>query len=197
MINLTRNEGKALLILFKDITGNHNANSLSKKLGISRVGTMKMLKKLEARRLLKSKQLGKAVFYKPTLEDFYTSKIIETLLIAESREHAERWIDEFKAVYKETEIVLLFGSITRNQKKASDVDVVFIFKKGKYDKVRDFVSKKNKTLFKKIHEIPQTIRDLKDNLRDGNKAMLDAVRTGYVLHGQDALVKVIKNVTGF
>jgi len=195
MVNLTKSEGKVLLKIFKDFSKDYNANSLSKEVGLTPRGALKILKKLKANGLLKSKQLGKAVFYKATLEDHYTSKIIETLLIAEAREHAERWIDEFDDVYKTTEIVLLFGSIIKNPKKASDVDVVFVFRKGKYNKVRDFISKKNKTLFKKIHEIPQTIGDLKDNLKEGNKAMMDAVRTGYVLHGQDVLVKVIKNVT--
>lgn len=196
-MNLTKNEGKAMLILFKDITANYNANSLSKRLDISRVGTMKILKKLEANRLLKSRTLGKAVFYKPNLEDSYTSKIIETLLIAEARKYAERWIDEFRDIYKETEIVLIFGSIVRNPEKAKDIDIMFVFKEEKYNKIRGLVSEKNKTLFKKIHEIPQTMNDLKDNLKEGNKAILDAVKTGYVLHGQDKFVKVIKNVTRF
>lgn len=197
MVNLTESEGKLLLKIFKDFSVDYNANSISREVGLTPRGSLKILKKLEVDKLLRSKQLGKAVFYKATLDDPYTLKVIETLLMAEARKHAEIWIDEFKNIYKETEMILLFGSIIRNPQKANDVDAIFVFKKEKYNKIKNFVSEKNKTLFKKIHEIPQTANDLRDNLKRGNRAMIEAVKTGYVLYGQDNLVKIIKNVTRF
>ena len=197
MVSLSKSEGKVMLRLFKDFSQDYNANSLSKEVGITPRGTLKILKRLEAQELLISKQQGRAVFYKVNLDDKYVSKIVETLLIAEARENAKRWIDEFREVYQDTEIVLIFGSIIKNPKMASDVDVLFVFKKGKYDKVANFVSEKNKILFKKIHEIPQTMSDLKENLNKKNKALIDAVSTGYVLHGQDKLIEIVKNVTSF
>ena len=197
MITLTETEGRVLLKLFKDFSQAYNSNSLSKEIGITPRGTLKILKKLKSNQMLKSKQLGKATFYKPNLDDEYVSKIIEILLIAEARDKAERWIEEFKEIYNSSEIVLLFGSITKNPKEASDIDVIFVFKKRNYKNIADFVEKKNKILFRKIHEIPQTITDLKENLRNGNKAMIDAIKTGYVLHGSEKVVEVMRDVTGF
>ena len=136
MITLTETEGRVLLKLFKDFSQAYNSNSLSKEIGITPRGTLKILKKLKSNQMLKSKQLGKATFYKPNLDDEYVSKIIEILLIAEARDKAERWIEEFKEIYNSSEIVLLFGSITKNPKEASDIDVIFVFKKRNYKNIR-------------------------------------------------------------
>ena len=59
MISSTEKERGALLILFKDFTSYYNANSLSKKLSISRIGSRKILKKLEKEELLIFKEIGK------------------------------------------------------------------------------------------------------------------------------------------
>lgn len=156
-----------------------------------------MLKKLSSQNILISKQLGKAVFYKINFENNYALKLIETLLIAESKEKAERWINELEEVFRHTESVILFGSIIKNEKKAREIDVILVLNKKKYKEISNFIERKNKILFKKIHEIPQTINDLKENLQKNNKALIDAIKEGYVLHGQDKIIKVIKNVTSF
>ena len=197
MINLNKAESKLLLKIFKDFSKNYNANSISKEIGITPRGALKILKKLKAQNLLKDKQFGRAVFYKINFDDKYSVKLIETLLIGEARERAERWINEFNDIFKSTDIVILFGSIIRNEKKAGDIDVLFVFKRKDYNKISNFVDKKNKILFRKIHDIPQTMQDLKENLRGKNKAIIEAVREGYILHGQDKLIDIIKNVTSF
>ena len=43
-------------------------------------------------------------------------------------------------------------------------------------------------------ELNDKIKDLEENMRK-NPAIIDAVRSGYVLHGYDKLVETIKNVT--
>ena len=151
---------------------------------------------LEREKIVMSKKLGKAVFYRLNLEDLYTRRVIETLLIEEARSNAQRWIDEFKEVFNYTEIVIIFGSIIKNPKHANDTDVIFVYKIKNHRGVSNFISAKNKILFKKIHDIPQTIDDLKENLKK-NPAIIDALRSGYILHGYDKIVEVIKNVTSF
>ena len=197
MINITPSEVKLLLKIFKDFSHNYNANSISKETSITSRGALKMLKKLSSQNILISKQLGKAVFYKINFENNYALKLIETLLIAESKEKAERWINELEEVFRHTESVILFGSIIKNEKKAREIDVILVLNKKKYKEISNFIERKNKILFKKIHEIPQTINDLKENLQKNNKALIDAIKEGYVLHGQDKIIKVIKNVTSF
>ncbi len=67
MIQFTENEKKALVIIFKDIENDFNANTLSKKLNISRIGMMKLLRKLEKKEVLKKKIIGKSNIYKINL----------------------------------------------------------------------------------------------------------------------------------
>lgn len=194
MTNLTKKESEIMLHLFRNFTKDYNANSISKELDITPRGALKTLKNLELKELLISKQLGKARFYKLNLKDHYTEKILESLLIAEGREKASRWLYEFKDIFKHTQILIIFGSILRNSEKAKDTDIIFVYKKDKYELIQDFISKKNKILLKPIHEIPQTLEDLKHNIKEANPAIIDAIKTGYVLDGYDKLIQAIKNV---
>ncbi len=194
MASLTNKENEVLLKLFKDFSQDYNANSISKQVNITPRGALKMLKNMEKKKMIIGRKLGRAVFYKPNLNDLYTVKTIEMLLIGETREKAVRWLHEFEDVFKYTEIVIIFGSSIRNQAHANDLDVLFVFEKKNYKKVSVFINEKNKLLLKKIHSIPQTMEDIKENLKK-NEAIKDAVRTGYVLHGFDKLVGVIKDVT--
>ncbi len=196
MTSLTDKESEILIKLFKNFSTNYNANSISKEVGLSPRGSLKILKRLEKNGILAGKKLGKAVFYKLNLQDLYASKIMETTLIKETRTKAMRWIDEFKEIFDYTDIVLIFGSVIKNPKHASDIDVLFVYKKKNYKIVSNFILAKNKILFKKIHDIPQTIQDLKENLKN-NPAIIDAIKNGYILHGYDKIVEVIKDVTIF
>ena len=73
---------KILLILFKDFT-KYNASTISKKIGITRIGAYKSLKQLEKQGLLISERLGKAIFYKLNLKEVYVRKMMELLLTEE------------------------------------------------------------------------------------------------------------------
>ncbi len=194
MVNLTNKENEALLKVFKDFSINYNANSISKEINITPRGALKILKNLEKQGMLKSKIMGKATFYKINFDDLYVCKIIETLLISESREKASRWIEEFKSIFSDTQIIIIFGSIIRNPKEANDIDILLVYDSKNYKKISHFITEKNKIMVKKIHNISLTIRDLINNLRN-NDAIVDSVRTGYVLNGHDKLVEVIKNVS--
>ena len=196
MASLTEKESEVLLKLFKDFSQDYNANSISKQVNITPRGALKMLKNMEKEKLIIGRKLGKAVFYKPNLTDIYATKIIETLLIRETRDKAARWFREFEDVFKYTEIVIVFGSTIKNTANANDIDILFVFKKKNYKEVSAFINEKNKVLLKKIHSIPQTMKDIRENLKK-NEAIKDAIRTGYVLHGFDKLVGVIKDVTSF
>lgn len=195
MVPLTKKEGEALLLLFKDFTVDYNANSLSKKLETTPRGTLKMLKHLQQQNLLIGKQYGKAVFYKPNLEDYYTFRSIETLLIREARTKVPRWLSEFKELFKNVKIAILFGSIIRNEKKAKDIDMVLVFSQKELEQVKQFIEEKNKILIKPVHPIIQTIQDLQENLEKKDPVVLNALRYGCVLYGYEKLIDVVKNVT--
>lgn len=197
MLSSTVKENEVLLTLFKDFSRDYNANSLSKQINITPRGALKILKNLQKQGLLISKQFGKAVFYKINLEDYYTFRTMETLLIYEARERAPRWLSEFKELFKDVEIAVIFGSIIRNSKKANDIDLLLVFTQKKMKSVKNFIDEKNKILLKPIHPIMQSPNDIEKNLKKKDPVVLNALSRGYILHGYDKLIKVVKHVTSF
>ncbi len=197
MLNLTKTESKVLLTLFKDFNTNYNANTLAKKIGITRAGALNILKQFKDKEIVLGKQFGKAVFYKLNLEESYVQKVIEILLMAESRKYAVRWLFEFKKIFPEVEMIIIFGSAIRDYEKAHDIDVVFVFTQENLFKVREFVASKNKILPKHIHPIIQSPKDIQENLNSRDEVVLNALRFGYVLYGYQKLVEVVRNVTRF
>lgn len=177
---------KILLILFKD-TNRYNASSISKPLGVTRIGAYKALKLLEMQGLVISERLGNALFYRLNLKDEYARKTIELLLMEEARNHA-RWLDEFSSLYSNSELIIIFGSIVKSEEKASDIDLLIIPKSNA--KVNHLIDEKNKILTKKIHSLKQTETDLINNIKKADKVILSALKEGIVLHGAEKMVSI-------
>lgn len=195
MATLTEKEKQALLILFKDFENFYNANSLSKSLMISRIGTMKMLKKLLNQDLLKDRKIGKSITYKIRLDDDYARKLI-AFLLADEANSFKRWKEEFKDLFKKDRIVMLYGSVIKNYSKANDIDIMLIIKKSDYKEVAKIIEKRRYILPKKIHSIELTANDFLQNIRQKKKAIIDIVKNAIILYGQDKYVELMKNVTG-
>lgn len=193
MKGLSDKEIEILLVLAKDFSTDYNANNITKKIRITPAGAFKAMKKLEKKGLITGKKMGKAVFYKVNLKDYYTFRTIETLLISESKEKASRWLKEFKDLYKHVEIVIIFGSIVRSPKKAKDIDLLVVFRKEKNNLVNKIIDERRVLSIKAIHLVKQTPEDLNENLK--NNVILSAIKNGCVLHGYDKLLGVVKNVT--
>lgn len=197
MKGLSDKEIEILLLLFKDFSTGYNANSITNRIKITPAGAFKSLRNLEKRKLVIGKRMGKARFYKANLDDYYSFRTIETLLINEARVNAPRWIFEFRDLFDKIEIAVIFGSVIKNPEKAGDIDLLLVLKKEKNRAVNGIIEEKGKLSRKVIHVIKQTPDDMSKNLRKGNKVVLNAIKNGYVLHGHDKLLKVVKNVTSF
>ena len=195
MEGLSNKEIEILLVLLKDVSIEYNANNITKKIKITPAGAFKAMKNLERRNWIIGTKMGKAVFYKVNLKDYYAFRIMETLLINEARIKASRWLDEFKDLFKYTEILIIFGSIIKDSKKANDIDLLTVFKKENNNKINDLIKERRLISTKPIHIIKQTTKDLENNLKKSDKVILNAVKNGYVLHGHEKLLEVIKNVT--
>jgi len=194
MVSLTKNERKALIILFKELSSYHNANSLSKNLGISRVGTMKMLKKLHKEELLIDKKIGKSIVYKLNLNYDYAIDLISFLLSDEAN-NFKRWKDEFKGLFKKERVVMFYGSAIRDYAKARDIDIMIIRGKKESGEVYKVIAERQKFIPKKIHVIDLTPEEFVKNLRQKKKAIMDIVKNAVILYGQNRYVGLIKNVT--
>jgi len=194
MVTLTRNEKKAILILFKDFRKYYNSNSLSNELNLSRVGCMKILKKLEKEELLSKENIGKSIVYKPSLRNEYVLDLLSFLLSDEAN-NFKRWKDEFKELYKKERVVILYGSTITNYPKAKDIDIIVIRKKGESAEIHKTIQERQKLLPKKIHLIDLTPQEFVDNLKQKHKAMTDIVKNSIILYGQEKYVGLIKNVS--
>ena len=192
MKSLTNKEIEILLILLKDISIDYNSNNITKKIKITPAGAFKAMKNLEKNNLIIGKKMGKAIFYKINLDDYYNFRIMETLLINEARTKASRWLYEFKDLYKHTEIVIIFGSIIKNQKNANDIDILIVPKKE--NNINKIIKERRLISTKPIHIIKQTKKDLENNLKKKDKVILNIIKNGYILYGYEKILEAIKNV---
>ena len=192
---LTEKEGEALLRLFRDVAVHYNAHSLSKRLGLSPRGTLKLLKRLQKQQLLTSRTLGKATYYKPNLEESYTGKLVELLLMREAREKASRYLFEFKDLFPHASIIVLFGSILRTPRSANDIDILGVFEESEEAAVDAVIKEERKYTARPIHLIKQGPEDFRKNLHKGNEVLLNILRHGIVLHGYSDLIAAVSEVT--
>ena len=194
MLSLTKKERELLIILFKDFNSYYNANSISKILGISRVGAQKIFKRLLKENLVKDKKIGKSIIYNINLEDDYARELISFLLVDESNKF-KRWKEEFKALFKKDRVVMIYGSILKNYDKARDIDIMVILKKEDFKEVRDLIKEKQNILPKKIHSVELTADDFTNNIKQKQEAIIDIIKNAIILYGQGKYVEIIKNVT--
>lgn len=194
MVSLTKKEREALLILFKDFATFYNANRISKILSISHVGAQKIFKRLLKENLLESKKIGKSIIYKLKFDDDYVNKLI-AFLLADEANNFKRWKEEFEALFKKGRIIMMYGSAIKDYEKARDIDIMLIIKKEDIKEVNNILKEKEKILPKHLHAIKLTHKDLLENLKKKNKAIIDIVKNAIIIYGQNKYVEIIKNVT--
>ncbi|MBI2451680.1 winged helix-turn-helix transcriptional regulator [Candidatus Pacearchaeota archaeon] len=196
MIELTKKKQEALLLIYKDVAGFYNASSLSKELGITQVGTMKILKKLEKAGVLLSKKIGKSIVYKINISEEFVQKLIAFALINEASKF-QRWKDEFKALHKKGRVLLFYGSASRNYSQAKDIDIFIVLNKDEEAEVNREIEKIQNVLPKKIHTIKATVEDLERNLKESNQSMIEIIKTAVVLYGYDEYMEIINGFAIF
>jgi predicted nucleotidyltransferase len=192
MVFLTNLEQETLLKLFKEPYEEYNSNNLAISVGKSRIGVSKALNSLEKNNLVTGKILGKAKFYKINYNDEYARKTIELLLMDESKKYP-KWKDEFKEF--QVKILVIFGSIIKNEKEAQDIDILIVYNEKDNEQINKIIKEKNSILTKKIHPIKQTYEDIKNNILKKDKILINAIKDGIVLKGQEKIVRLMQNVT--
>ncbi len=186
MENLTK-EQEIIKLIFKDFLVMYNSRSISKVIEISHAGAFKILKKLEKRNIVESKEIGRAKIYSLNMKNPVTVKEIETILTIEAQKN-KIWLEEFKELDKKSKIVILYGSIIKDEKNAKDIDLLIVANKNKFKDIKGIIEERNKFLNKKIHPIIQTLSELKRDINKKNKVLVEIIKTGFVLFGQDELV---------
>lgn len=190
MKDITRNEMRALLAIVKSPEITYNANSLSKVLGISSMGALKILKRLETESILKSKQIGKSNIYKVNAENDYAKNYIKFLLSKESVSSSgpvKRWVNEIKKI-KSADIAVLFGSLLKKE-SPGDIDVLFVTNQKRFKKLKKEIQELNEINIKKIHPVYQSFEDAVSNIKKRDKVVLSAIK-GIIVFGEEKFIKV-------
>ena len=190
MKDITRNEMNAVLAIVKSPEILYNAHSLSLVLGITSMGTLKILKRLEKDGIIKAKQIGKAITYRINIESKYSCRFVGLLLSRESL-HApsfvRRWVNEVKKI-ENAQVAVLFGSVL-HKKEPNDIDVLFVTDKKRLSKLEEEIHEMNKINVKRIHPMYQSSSDIIKNIKKGDKPILYAIK-GIVVFGEEQFLEV-------
>ena len=177
-------EQEIIKVLFKDILAIYNSRSMSKVVGITHAGAFKILKRLERRGIVQARPIGKAITYSLNFNNPVTQKEIEMALVLEAQQY-KRWVSEFKKLENKVDFAILFGSILIDEKKARDVDLLVVTGKENIDAIRKTIKERNEVAYKKIHLLLQLPEDFKSDVASKNKVVMEIIKTGVVLFGQE------------
>src|SRR3989338_5890571 len=165
MKEITKAEMDVVLKLVKSPEVDYNANNLAKVVGITAMGALKILKRLESESILKTKKIGKAIIYRVNQES-YARRYIGLILSRESlyaNPLVKRWIGEVKKI-KNADLIILFGSVLEKS-NPNDIDLLLVTDQKRFPKLQEEIKELNKINIKKLHPLYQTYNDLIKNIK--------------------------------
>lgn len=167
MLSLSDNEFSVINFLVRNFTERLTIRSIAKKLGFSAAGVFNILKKLEKEKIVIGQRLGTGLFYFVNFE----SKIAEHLaaiVLSYSEEKAEISTEQFRqakaAISDNKTLLIITDSVTFLDLTIPNINII----SKSEDEVIDLFRKKNPEL-------------------------LNILKNGRVLFGEDKLVNIIKN----
>ena len=190
MKEITPAEMNVVLTLVKSPEIIYNANSLSKIIGITPMGTLKILKRLEQENIVKSKKIGKAITCKVNVEDSYAHKYLSLILVREAHSanpQVKRWITELKKI-KNADVAILFGSVLEKT-NPNDIDVLVITNQKRFPKLQQEIKELNEINIKKIHPMYQTYEDIIKNIKKRDQPILNAIK-GIIVSGEEKFLEI-------
>lgn len=189
---------KILKILLKDFTIKPTITSLAKEIRMSRVGTWKVLKKMQSNKLIVLSPIGsgKTSTYRISLN--WDNILVEKTLALSLTEDAlknQRWLNNFTELKEKIDFLMIYGSIISPPQEANDIDILgVVSNKNRFLEIEESVKKIQKTQLKKIHAMNFTQAEFRQELEKPNKAFVDAVKKGVILFGQENFIRFIKSI---
>jgi len=193
-----KTSAEILKVLLKQFTIKWTITSLAKELNISRVGIWKILKKLEAEKLILLSPIGEGKTSVINIKLNWENPILEkklSLILTEEALNHQRWLNNFEELKDKLNFLILYGSILHSPKEAKDIDILgVVSNKNNFLDIEEIMRKIQKTQIKKIHSENFTQTEFKEELRKPNKIFIDAIKKGAVIFGQEKFIKFIKEV---
>ena len=193
---LTKNENQTINLLLRNFHENFTIREIGRRTNTTPMGARKILKKLKRNGILTSKKIGTGIFYKMNLENKTALKISELVLTQyKINPFAQVYAEYLNVLREHTQGCILFGSILKKGEEAKDVDIMLLLEKRQFKRIEKLCSELSKSKAKEMHFIMQTKEDFIKNLKEENSAVLDILRKGAVLWGENYIVEAIRYVT--
>jgi predicted nucleotidyltransferase len=187
-MNKLNNEQKIINLIFKDFLTFYNSRIISKLIGISHAGAFKLLKNMEKREIVKPTKIGRATIYSLNTKNPISIREIEMALTVEAQNY-KKWQEEFKELKNKAKFVILFGSILKEEKSARDIDILVVADRNQFSTIKQIIQERNNVLNKKIHLLLQDIKDFEKDIKNRNKVIIEIIKSGVVVFGQEEVVK--------
>ena len=155
------------------------------------------LKRLEAKKVLKSEQEGRNKKYCLDLDNILTKSYLENAESVKTMKYFEKhflikkMLSEFlPVIFKETSVVLFGSYANKSYTNRSDIDILLI-KNGNEEKIskamKDFGKKQNR----KIQIQKMSKRDFEDGLREKDVLISEIIRNHIILNNISVIVDIL------
>ncbi len=167
MLSLSDNEFSVIEFLVRNFAEKLTIRSIAKKLGFSAAGVFNILKKLEREKIVIGQKLGTGLFYSINLQNTIAGHLAAVVLVYSDEKPAidmEQLKQAKAAIFDKKNLLLITDSMTFIELSIENLNVI--------SKTEDDAL----TLFRK---------------RDAE--LMQILKKGVVLFGEDKLVSIIKN----
>jgi predicted nucleotidyltransferase len=194
MVSLTENKSKVLDFLIRNFHRKNTIRMLAKQLNLSPMGAQKILKEFERERILVNEKIGTGIFYSIDLNNDVAFKLAGFILTQNKLiSYAKVYARDLEKLKENVKTCVLFGSVLTKGENARDIDVLVIIDEKNFKEVEKEKKEIEKIATKPLHFMYQTKKDFENNIKKGDKPLLDVIRTGAVLWGQNLFLRGIKN----
>ena len=183
--------------MLKEFTIKPTITFLAKEIDMSRVGTWKILKKLEVQKLIILSPIGAGKTSTYIISLNWDNPLVEktlSLALTEDAIKNQRWLSNFGELEDKVDFLLIYGSIIHSPKEANDIDILGVTNKNKFLEIEESIKKTQKVQIKKIHALNFTLAEFKSELEKPNKIFIDAIKKGIILFGQDKFIRFIRGI---
>ena len=171
----------------------YSINDVARRVSVAPNGAYKILRKFQKEGILIIKEIANIKSYRLYFENENTVRLLELAFSDGMDGRLKLRAQDVQRLKPVTEACVIFGSYTTNKPKPSDLDVLFVMEKQKFEQYKKELAKVQDITPIKIQDVVQTSADLLQNLKKNDPIITEALRNGVVLWGINIVVRVIKN----
>lgn len=190
---LTIKEKKVLRMILTSFSDDYSINNIAKQCGLSPNGAYKLLTKFEKEGILSHKNISNLKSFKINFHNQKTSSVLELALIPDLNKRIQHRLEDLKNLRKSTKCCIFFGSYL-SKREPDDLDILFVLDRSCYKEYSSEIKKAKEIIPIKVHDVVQTVEDIKKNIINKDEIIMNILRTGTIVWGQNTIIQVIRDV---